>query len=134
MTHSLVTSSYVARVRIASQKQVARLENLRKLPEVAVLNGLRRPIEDHEARSVALGQGVLAAKSPPPEALECLARFGIRTWPQAILKWVLSDTRVTSVLPATTSLQHAQHNAVAGDPPWFGPDERDYVASLAERL
>src|SRR6266568_1837735 len=33
-----------------------------------------------------LGQGVLAAKSPPPEALECLARFGIRTWPQALLK------------------------------------------------
>ena len=81
-----------------------------------------------------LGQGVLAAKSPPPEALECLARFGIRTWPQALLKWVLSDTRVTSVLPSTTSLQHAQQNAVAGDPPWFGPDERDYVASLAERL
>jgi aryl-alcohol dehydrogenase-like predicted oxidoreductase len=81
-----------------------------------------------------LGQGVLAAKSPPPEALERLAPFGVKTWPQALLKWVLSDMRVTSVIPATTSLLHAQHNAEAGDPPWFGPHERDYVAQLAEAL
>jgi aryl-alcohol dehydrogenase-like predicted oxidoreductase len=81
-----------------------------------------------------LGQGVLAAKSPPPQALECLAEFGVKTWPQALLKWVLSDTRVTSVIPATTSLLHAQQNAEPGDPPWFGPAERDYVARLAEEL
>jgi hypothetical protein len=24
-----------------------------------------------------------------------------------------------------------QDNAEAGEPPWFGPDERDYVAKLA---
>ncbi|HEY0582977.1 MAG TPA: aldo/keto reductase, partial [Chloroflexota bacterium] len=81
-----------------------------------------------------LGQGVLAAKSPPPDALRPLASFGVKTWPQALLKWVVSDTRVTSAVPATTSLLHAQHNAEAGDPPWFGPDERDYVAQLAEQL
>jgi len=81
-----------------------------------------------------LGQGVLAAKSPPSEALQCLAGFGVKTWPQALLKWVLSDTRVTALIPATTSLLHAQQNAEAGDPPWFGPDEREYVAQLAERL
>jgi aryl-alcohol dehydrogenase-like predicted oxidoreductase len=80
-----------------------------------------------------LGRGVLAAKSPPAESLESLAPFGVKTWPQALLKWILSDTRVTSVLPATTSTRHAQHNAEAGDPPWFGPDEREYVARLAER-
>jgi aryl-alcohol dehydrogenase-like predicted oxidoreductase len=81
-----------------------------------------------------LGQGVLAAKSPPPEALKCLASFGVKTWPQVLLKWVVSDPRVTSAIPATTSLLHAQHNAEAGEPPWFGPDERDYVAQLAETL
>jgi hypothetical protein len=42
--------------------------------------------------------------------------------------------RVTSVIPATTSLVHAQQNAEAGDPPWFGPDEREYVVRLAEQL
>jgi aryl-alcohol dehydrogenase-like predicted oxidoreductase len=80
-----------------------------------------------------LGQGVLAAKSPPPEALECLARFGVRTWAQALLKWVLSDSRITCVLPATANLQHARDNTVAGDPPWFGPEERAYVAGLADQ-
>jgi aryl-alcohol dehydrogenase-like predicted oxidoreductase len=81
-----------------------------------------------------LGQGVVAAKSPPPEALRCLAQFGIETWPQALLKWVLSDARVTSAIPATASLLHAQQNAVAGDPPWFGADERAYVVRLAEQV
>ena len=68
------------------------------------------------------------------EALQPLAAFGVQTWPQALLKWVLSDTRVTAVIPATTSAQHAQHNAEAGDPPWFGPEERNYVVQLAEQL
>jgi aryl-alcohol dehydrogenase-like predicted oxidoreductase len=81
-----------------------------------------------------LGQGVLAAKSPPPESLQRLAAFGVKTWPQALLKWVLSDTRVTSAIPATTSLLHAQQNAEAGDPPWFGPDEREYIVHLADQL
>lgn len=81
-----------------------------------------------------LGQGVLAAKSPPAEAIQCLSSFGVTTWPQALLKWVLSDTRITAVLPATTSLKHARQNAAAGDPPWFGAEERAYVARLAEQL
>jgi aryl-alcohol dehydrogenase-like predicted oxidoreductase len=81
-----------------------------------------------------LGRGVLAAKSPPAKAIEHLAPFGIKTWSQALLKWVLSDTRVTSILPATTSLLHVQQNVAAGDPPWFGPNEREYVARLAEEL
>ncbi len=81
-----------------------------------------------------LGQGALAAKSPPPEALQPLAEFGIRTWAQALLKWVLSDTRVTAVLPATSSREHASDNAAAGDPPWFTPDQRAYVQRLAENL
>ncbi len=80
-----------------------------------------------------LGQGTLAAKSPPAAALECLAPFGVQTWAQALLKWVLSDPTITAVLPATTSVEHAQQNAAAGDPPWFGPAERAYIADLAQR-
>jgi len=81
-----------------------------------------------------LGQGALAAKEPPAQALEQLAPFGVKTWPQVLLKWILSDRRVTAVLPATSSVLHARQNAVAGDPPWFGPEEREYVARLAEQL
>jgi aryl-alcohol dehydrogenase-like predicted oxidoreductase len=78
-----------------------------------------------------LGQGMLARRPPPPEKLQPLAEFGIRTWSQALLKWLLSDPRVTTVIPATSSPQHARDNAEAGQPPWFGPRERQYVVEPA---
>lgn len=78
-----------------------------------------------------LGEGSLARRPPPAEALEPLHRFGVRTWPQALLKWILSDPRVTAVIPATSSVDHVAENALAGAPPWFGPDQRDLVARLA---
>lgn len=81
-----------------------------------------------------LGQGTLAARSPSDDALKPLAEFGVRTWAQALLKWLLSDPRVTAVLPATRSLGHARDNAVAGDPPWFEADQRSYVQRLAKQL
>jgi aryl-alcohol dehydrogenase-like predicted oxidoreductase len=79
-----------------------------------------------------VGQGILARRAPAPEKLRPLAEFGIRTWPQALLKWLLSDPRVTTVIPATSSPEHARDNAEAGQPPWFGPQERQYVVQLAE--
>lgn len=79
------------------------------------------------------GEGALLRRQPPPEALEPLRRFAIRTWPQALLKWILSDPRVTATIPATSVPEHAGANAEAGAPPWLGPDERAYVARLAER-
>jgi aryl-alcohol dehydrogenase-like predicted oxidoreductase len=81
-----------------------------------------------------LGAGALATRSPRPEQLQPLAAFGIVTWPQALLKWLLSDPCVTTVIPATTSPDHARQNAEAGAPPWFGVEERAYVARLAEAL
>jgi aryl-alcohol dehydrogenase-like predicted oxidoreductase len=77
------------------------------------------------------GQGSLVRRSPTPDELAPLAEFGVRTWPQALLKWALSDPRVDAVIPATTSAEHARDNAEAGAPPWLGPEERAYVARLA---
>ena len=77
------------------------------------------------------GEGALVHSGPPPEALEPLHRFGVRTWPQAVLKWALSHPAVTAVIPATISVAHMDENLVAGSPPWFGPDERRLVESLA---
>jgi aryl-alcohol dehydrogenase-like predicted oxidoreductase len=72
------------------------------------------------------------ARTPPREDWQSrLAGFGITTWAQALLKWLLSDSRVTTVIPATRDPGHARDNIAAGDPPWFGPDERAYVAHLA---
>lgn len=79
------------------------------------------------------GDGDLLANPPAPEALEPLRPFGIETWPQALLKWVLSDERVDAVIPGTSKPERARENAAAGSAPWFGPEERDYVARLGFR-
>jgi aryl-alcohol dehydrogenase-like predicted oxidoreductase len=77
------------------------------------------------------GEGGLLRGSLRVGALAPLREFGVRTWPQALLKWVLSDRRCHVAIPATTSTMHMRDNAAAGEPPWFGPDERAYVARLA---
>jgi diketogulonate reductase-like aldo/keto reductase len=77
------------------------------------------------------GEGELLAATPSPDELEPLAEYGIETWPQALLKWVLSDERVDVVIPATRNPLHAAENALAGSPPWFGPEERALVERLA---
>jgi diketogulonate reductase-like aldo/keto reductase len=74
-----------------------------------------------------LGEGDLMP-GPDRQALEPL---GVETWAQALLKWSLSDPRVTAVIPATAKPEHARENARAGSPPWFGPEERKLVETLA---
>jgi aryl-alcohol dehydrogenase-like predicted oxidoreductase len=78
-----------------------------------------------------LGSGSLVRRAPAARALAPLERFGVRTWAQALLKWIVSDARVHCVLPATSRASRASENAAAGDPPWFDADTREYVARLA---
>jgi len=80
-----------------------------------------------------LGRGELARRAPPARDLAPLAAFGVTTWAQALLKWILSDPRVHCVIPATRRLERVAENAGAGDPPWFDADTREYVARLAAR-
>jgi aryl-alcohol dehydrogenase-like predicted oxidoreductase len=77
------------------------------------------------------GQGNLMRRPPDPAALTPLASFGVTTWAQALLKWILSDLRCHVAIPATSRPGRTTENAVAGDPPWFGPDERALVSRLA---
>lgn len=77
--------------------------------------------------------GRLATVAPPQAALRQFTSFGVATWPQIVLKWTLSDPAVTAVIPATRRITHLEENAVAGEPPWFGPDERAEVVRLARR-
>ena len=74
------------------------------------------------------GEGSLMRSLPPAADLEPLAPFGVRTWGQALLKWILSDERCHVAIPATSKPERVTENAGAGSPPWFGPKERDYVA------
>jgi diketogulonate reductase-like aldo/keto reductase len=73
----------------------------------------------------------LLRRAPPERDLEPLRELGIETWAQALLKWVLSDSRVDLVIPATSRPERVTENAAAGLPPWLNPEERGYVARLA---
>jgi aryl-alcohol dehydrogenase-like predicted oxidoreductase len=79
-----------------------------------------------------LAEGRLTRRPPPDSELDPLREFGVTTWAQSLLKWGLSDRRCHVAIPATSKREHMAENAAAGDPPWFGPEERDLVARLAE--
>jgi diketogulonate reductase-like aldo/keto reductase len=78
-----------------------------------------------------LGAGSLVGSAPSEQDLAPLHDFGVETWAQALLKWALSDERVDAVIPGTKRPERARENARAGEPPWFGADERAYVERLA---
>jgi diketogulonate reductase-like aldo/keto reductase len=78
-----------------------------------------------------LGEGALVRRSPSERDLAPLRALGIETWGQALLKWVLSDERVDLAIPATSRPERPAENAAAGEPPWFGPEERALVERLA---
>jgi diketogulonate reductase-like aldo/keto reductase len=77
------------------------------------------------------GEGSLMRRPPSAAELEPLRDFGADTWAQALLKWVLSDTRCTVAIPATSKPERMTENAAAGEPPWLGPEERALVERLA---
>jgi len=79
-----------------------------------------------------LGDKSRLPNPPPPEALAPLRELGVSTWPQALLKWALSDERIDAVIPATKNPDHARENAAAGKPPWLDPEERKLVERLAQ--
>lgn len=78
-------------------------------------------------------EGALMHRIPSDHELAPLKPFGVTTWAQALLKWILSDPRCHVAIPATSRPDRITENAAAGDPPWFGPDERALVARLATR-
>src|SRR5215213_3881501 len=71
-----------------------------------------------------LGEGALVRRAPPADVLE---ELGVESWPQALLKWALSDERVDVVIPATRDPEHARANALAGEPPWYDAEQRRLV-------
>ncbi|MHB8587375.1 MAG: aldo/keto reductase [Candidatus Dormibacteraceae bacterium] len=75
-----------------------------------------------------LQQGIVDRR-PSPAQLE---ELGVSTWAQAVLKWVASDPRVSTVLTATQRADHVRENARAGGPPFFSADQRALVVRIAE--
>ena len=64
-----------------------------------------------------------------------LADYGISTWAQALLAWVISDRRVSAAIPTTSRIERIAENAQAGDKAAASlPQElRDYIQGEAER-
>jgi aryl-alcohol dehydrogenase-like predicted oxidoreductase len=77
------------------------------------------------------GGGGLVTRPPDDAELEPLRAFGVETWGQALLKWVLSDPRCHVAIPATSRPERVRENAAAGAPPWFDEQARALVARLA---
>jgi aryl-alcohol dehydrogenase-like predicted oxidoreductase len=77
--------------------------------------------------------GGLLRRALSTEELRPLKPFGVNTWSQALLKWILSDRRCHVAIPATSSIKHMEENAAAGALPWFGDREREYVLQLAQK-
>src|SRR5689334_18898513 len=78
------------------------------------------------------GQGGLMRNPPSESDLAPLKSFGIHTWAQALLKWILSDVRCHVAIPATSKVSRMTENAAVQDP-WFGEEERKLVSRLATR-
>jgi len=120
---ALVTSGAVDQIQIPYNAR-DRLAERELLPAAA----------DHGVGVIVmrpLGEGTLARRAPPPEALAPLAPYGVRTWAQALLKFILSDRRVSCVIPATSKPERMAENALAGSGPWLDEGAREYVAGLS---
>jgi diketogulonate reductase-like aldo/keto reductase len=65
-----------------------------------------------------------------PPSSDLIKALGVRTWAQAILKWIASDPRVSSVLTATKTPGRPTENAQAGDPRWLDAAQRERLVEL----
>ena len=77
------------------------------------------------------GRYVTELKAQPD--LTPLADYGITTWAQALLAWVISDSRVSAAIPTTSRPERIAENAQAGRAAALPPELRDHIQTEAER-
>jgi aryl-alcohol dehydrogenase-like predicted oxidoreductase len=80
-----------------------------------------------------LQKGRLVKELKRPPDLAPLKELGIRTWAQALLAWVLGDSRVSATIPATSRPERIQENALAGSLGPLPQELRNYVRQETER-
>jgi diketogulonate reductase-like aldo/keto reductase len=118
------------------------LERVMRTGRIHVIQVPLNPTErDAETRilplAADLGLGVVVMRPfaeggllrrPFPRELEA---EGLTDWPEALLRWTLADQRVSVVIPATASAEHATANIQAGSKPRLAPDLRERIGRLA---
>ena len=77
------------------------------------------------------GRYVSQLKAQPD--LAPLTEYGIATWAQALLAWVISDPRVSSAIPTTSRPERIAENAQAGAAAVLPQELRDHIQAEAER-
>ena len=77
------------------------------------------------------GRYVAELKEQPD--LTPLADYGISTWAQALLAWVVSDHRVSSAIPTTSRPERIHENAQASGATGLPQQLRDFIRSEAKR-
>ena len=73
------------------------------------------------------GEGGLLRR-PFPAALR---EAGLEGWPDALLRWIVADPRVSVILAATADPAHGRDNATAAGRPRIDPDLRALIGRLA---
>ena len=63
-----------------------------------------------------------------------LREFGVETWAQALLSWVISDPRISITIPATSRPERVTENALAGSLGTMPQELRNYVRDETLRL
>ncbi|MDA0263273.1 MAG: aldo/keto reductase [Chloroflexi bacterium] len=78
------------------------------------------------------GRYVKELKGEPD--LTPLKGFGVKTWAQALLSWVVSDPRVSITIPATSRPERITENALSGALETMPQELRDFVREETVRL
>ena len=79
-----------------------------------------------------VGHGGLINNLERQPDLTPLKEFGVETWGQALMAWLLADSRVTVLIPATSRPERIFENAAAGDVT-LPLEMRDYILKEAQR-